>query len=145
MRDRGPRYSAGLVPQAADEATAQEAVNYDGNYVPFVPMHTMAAGLEYTQPVSHHYIKNFFFGINTTGAGKIYWGEDNVYSQPFYALLNAHAGLDFGAVRIDLWGKNLLDTDYDTFFFTSAATTRELKFGQQGAPLQFGVDISLHF
>ena len=135
------RYEA----QAADEATAQEAVNYDGNYVPFVPMHTMAAGLEYTQPVSHHYIKNFFFGINTTGAGKIYWGEDNVYSQPFYALLNAHAGLDFGAVRIDLWGKNLLDTDYDTFFFTSAATTRELKFGQQGAPLQFGVDISLHF
>ena len=37
------------------------------------------------------------------------------------------------------------DTDYDAFFFTSAATTRNLKFGQRGNPLQFGVDVSLHF
>ena len=135
------RYEA----QAADETAAQEAVRYDGNYVPFVPMHTMAAGLEYEQPVEGRKIKSFFFGVNTTGAGKIYWEEDNRFSQPFYALLNAHAGLDFGAVRIDLWGKNLTDTDYDTFFFTSAATTRDLKFAQQGNPLQFGVDVSLHF
>ena len=83
--------------------------------------------------------------MNTTGAGKIYWSEDNAFHQPFYALLNAHAGLDFGSVRIDIWGKNLTDTDYDAFFFTSAATTRNLKFGQQGNPLQFGVDVSLHF
>ena len=135
------RYEA----QAADAEAAQEAVRYDGNYVPFVPMHTMAAGLEYEQPVEGRKIKSFFFGVNTTGAGKIYWEEDNRFSQPFYALLNAHAGLDFGAVRIDLWGKNLTDTDYDTFFFTSAATTRNLKFGQQGNPVQFGVDVSLHF
>lgn len=135
------RYEA----QAADESSAQEAVNYDGNYVPFVPMHTMAAGVEYKQPLENGKIKNFFFGVNTTGAGKIYWEEDNLHSQPFYALLNAHAGLDFGTVRIDIWGKNLTDTDYNAFFFTSAATTHPLKFGQQGKPLQFGVDVSLHF
>ena len=135
------RYEA----QAADEAAAQEAVSYDGNHVPFVPMHTMAAGVEYKQPLEGRAIKNFFFGVNTTGAGKIYWEEDNRFSQPFYALLNAHAGMDFGTVRIDVWGKNLTDTDYDTFFFTSAATTRDLKFAQQGSPLQFGVDVSLHF
>ncbi|MCD8318685.1 MAG: TonB-dependent receptor [Paraprevotella sp.] len=135
------RYEA----QAADAATAQEAVNYDGNYVPFVPMHTMAAGLEFCQPVVHKPIKSYFFGVNTTGAGKIYWSEDNAFHQPFYALLNAHFGVDFGAVRIDVWGKNLTDTDYDTFFFTSSATTRNLKIGQRGNPLQFGVDVSLHF
>ena len=101
--------------------------------------------MEYKQPLEGRAIKNFFFGVNTTGAGKIYWEEDNRFSQPFYALLNAHAGMDFGAVRIDVWGKNLTDTDYDTFFFTSAATTRDLKFAQQGSPLQFGVDVSLHF
>jgi outer membrane receptor protein involved in Fe transport len=135
------RYEA----QEARTETAQEAVNYDGNHVPFVPMHTLAAGVEYEQPLEHHKIKSYFFGVNTTGAGKIYWSEDNAYHQPFYALLNAHAGLDFGSIRIDIWGKNLTDTDYDAFFFTSAATTRNMKFGQRGNPLQFGVDVSLHF
>lgn len=131
--------------QAADEETGQEAISYDGNYVPFVPCHTLSAGIEFYQPTaSSTAVKGFFFGIGTTGAGKIYWEEDNVYRQPFYALLNAHAGLDFGTIRIDLYGKNLTATDYDAFFFTSAATTRTLKFSQQGAPLQFGVEISMH-
>lgn len=135
------RYEA----QAADAASTQEAIHYDGNYVPFVPMHTMAAGVEFNQPVTAKKIKAFFFGINTTGTGKIYWDESNTFQQPFYGLLNAHAGLDFGSIRLDIWGKNLTDTDYNTFFFTSAATGRERKFGQQGNPLQFGVDVSLHF
>ena len=68
-----------------------------------------------------------------------------MYKQPFYALLNAHMGIDFGAVQVNVWGKNLTDTNYDVFFFTSAATTRNLKFAQCGNPLQFGIDLSLHF
>ena len=131
--------------QAADAETELEAVDYRGNYVPFVPTHTMEAGADYEQPLKHRSIQSFFIGVNITGAGKIYWSEDNAFSQPFYALLNAHAGLDFGAVRLNVWGKNLTATDYDAFFFTSGATTRNLKFGQQGNPLQFGVDVSLHF
>lgn len=130
----------------AQEADAtQEAVRYDGNFVPFAPMHTMAAGMEFYQPARTEKLKGYFFGVNTTGAGKIYWSEDNAFRQPFYALLNAHAGIDFGMVRIDVWGKNLTDTDYDAFFFTSAATTRDLKFAQRGNPLQFGVDVDIHF
>ncbi len=135
------RYEA----QAADAAASQETVNYDGHFVPFAPMHTMAAGAEFYQPVQSEKIKGYFLGINATGAGKIYWNEDNAFSQPFYALLNAHAGIDFGTVRINVWGKNLTDTDYDAFFFTSAATTRELKFSQRGNPLQIGVDVAIHF
>ena len=97
------------------------------------------------EPARTEKLKGYFFGVNTTGAGKIYWNEDNAFSQPFYALLNAHAGIDFGTVRINVWGKNLTDTDYDAFFFTSAATTRELKFSQRGNPLQIGVDVAIHF
>lgn len=123
----------------------QEAVNYDGNRVPFVPEHTMAAGIEYTQPFENSFVKAFFIGLNTTGSGSIYWSEDNLYKQNFYALLNAHAGVDFGYVRVDFWGKNLTNTDYDAFFFTSNATTSELKFAQLGNPFQFGVDLSFHF
>lgn len=123
----------------------QEGVDYTGNHVPFAPSHTLNAGVEYCLPLSGRLAKQFFCGINLTGNGKIYWNEENTFSQPFYALLGAHAGADFGAVRIDFWGKNLTDTRYDTFFFTSSATLRELTFGQTGNPLQFGVDVSLHF
>lgn len=135
------RYEA----QMADETTKQEAINFDGNYVPFVPKHTMAAGIEYHHPFNRKHLKGLSVGMNTTGAGEIYWSEDNLHKQSFYALLNAHLGIDMGMVRVNLWGKNLTDTDYDSFFFTSSATTKNLKFGQQGNPLQIGVDVSLHF
>lgn len=135
------RYEA----QAANEQHQQESINYNGNKVPFVPQHTMAAGIEYHHPIQNKNIKGCFIGVNTTGAGEIYWSEDNQYKQPFYALLNAHAGIDFGTVKLDIWGKNLTDTDYDTFLFTSTATTRNLKFSQCAPPVQVGIDVSLHF
>lgn len=132
--------------QGADEAQGQVAIDYKGNYVPFVPSHTLNAGVEYSKALaSGKVVRRIFCGVNMTGNGKIYWNEENTYSQPFYALLNAHLGADFGTVRIDVWGKNLTDTRYDAFFFTSSATTRELTFGQTGNPFQFGVDLSLHF
>lgn len=130
--------------QSADEGRQQAAVRYDGNHIPFAPMHTLNAGIEYSRPLKGKTAKYIFCGINMTGNGKIYWDEENAYSQAFYALLNAHAGVDFGTVRIDVWGKNLTDTRYDTFFFTSSATLCERKFGQTGNPFRFGVDISLH-
>lgn len=131
--------------QSADESRNQEAIDYNGNFVPFAPMHTLNAGIEYSKPLEGKAMKRWFMGINMTGNGKIYWDEGNTYRQPFYALLNAHVGADFGVVRIDAWGKNLTDTRYDSFFFTSTASTRELAFGQTGNPFQFGVDVSLHF
>lgn len=134
------------VAQEADKKTGTAAVDYSGNYVPFIPMHTVAAGVEYRQPVRHRIIRDVFCGVNMTGAGRILWDEENLYRQPFYALLNAHAGISLGSmVRIDIWGKNLTDTNYDTFSFTSSATRRTLRFGQSGNPLQIGVDVSLHF
>lgn len=129
--------------QAATET--EEAVRYDGNYVPFVPMHTMAAGVEYSQPLHNRKVHRLLVGVNTHGAGRIYWDEKNDCSQSFYALLDAHIGMDFGKTRIDLWGKNLTDSRYNTFLFTSEATTRELRFAQRGRPLQMGVDIRFRF
>lgn len=131
--------------EAQTAMEGQEGIDYNGNYVPFVPQHTMSAGIEYTRPLKNRTVKSIFFGLNTTGAGPIYWTEDNLYKQNFYAVLNAHAGLNLGRVKVDIWGRNLTNSHYDTFFFTSNATTDELKFGQCGNPIQFGMDVSLHF
>lgn len=132
--------------QASETVPPSVTGNYNGNYVPFVPSHTYAAGVDFRWPIRHGgIVRSISAGINTTGAGSIWWNEENTLSQPFYALLGAHASVDLGAVTIDVWGKNLTDTRYDTFCFTSKATFTNLQFAQQGRPIQFGVDMKIHF
>lgn len=133
-------------PGQEDLTATAQAGTYNGNYVPFVPRHTYAVGIDYTWPIrNNRAVKSVSLGVNSTGAGSIYWNEENTLSQPFYALLGAHATIDLGVVNIDVWGKNLTDTRYDTFCFTSKATFTNLKFAQQGRPLQVGADVKIHF
>ncbi len=123
-----------------------EGIDYSGHHVPFVPEHQYAVGADYHLPLPNcGLLKGMNFGVNTTGAGRIFWTEDNTLRQPFYTLLGAQVGLDLGRVKLNLWGKNLTDTDYHTFCFLSRASTRALKFAQQGRPLQVGLDLRLSF
>lgn len=131
--------------ESGDELADGSTADYRGNHVPFVPTHTMSATAQWRQPVQGATLRAWYAGADVQGAGRIYWTEDNRYSQPFYAVLGVHAGLDFGAISLTLWGKNLTDTRYDSFFFTSSATLQELKFAQRAHPLQLGVDVRLHF
>ena len=77
--------------------------------------------------------------------GKIWWDEANTYSQKFYAVLGAHIGADLGVCHLNLWARNLTDTKYNTFAFSSKATGQEVFMAQRGNPFQVGVDISIHF
>lgn len=112
--------------------------NYNGNYVPFAPLHSMNFVAEYVVPVREIYLH---FGANVTGLGKIYWTEDNAVSQPFYALLGAHVSADFGNVSLNLWGKNLTNTHYVPFQFLSMGQY----YAQKCRPTQFGVDLGISF
>lgn len=109
---------------------------YDGNHVPFAPIHNLSASAEYVIPVRSLYLH---IGANVTAAGRVYWTEDNSISQPFYAILGAHVGADFGRVSVNFWGKNLTDTHYVPFAFVSRGNT----YAQTCRPLQFGFDLSL--
>ena len=112
--------------------------NYDNNYVPFVPQHTFSAMADY------HFGK-LTIGANVAGQGKIWWDEANTYYQKLYAILGAHADYDFGPVVVSLWGRNLTDTKYNTFAISSSAALDTRYFAQRANPLQFGLDMRLHF
>lgn len=115
---------------------------YDGNYVPFAPLHTFAAAAEYRVMLKEMgLLKSLSLGLNLSGAGRIYWTEDNSASQPLYALLGAHVSADFGLLTVNMWGKNLTSTDYTPFYFESMGKG----FAQTCRPLQLGVDVSLRF
>ena len=118
-----------------------ENQDYSGNYVPFVPMHTLNVGGSYSFYFNDSWAKSLTLGANINGAGKIYWTEANNTSQDFYATLNGYISLKTQAVQIDLWGRNLTDNNYTTFYFESMGHG----FEQRCKPLQVGVDVRLHF
>ena len=115
-----------------------EAVDYTGNYVPFAPQHTMSFAADYFFPIG---AVTMNVGVGTTGLGRIYWTEDNSVSQPYYQLLNAHVGMEYKKVSLNIWGNNLTNQDYTPFYFVSRGTG----FAQRCRPLQVGLTIGLKF
>ncbi len=118
-------------------------VNYDGNFVPFVPRHTFTIGGEYTfrfnKNASFDYLSlNLYY----SGAGKIYWTEQNDIEQTFYGTLNARISTSLKKrIQIDLWANNFLNKQYTAFYFESMGNS----FMQKGRPRQFGLDLRYQF
>lgn len=130
--------------KSSSAATATD-IDYSGNKVPYIPAHTIAATLDYTFDTSLGFMKSLTVGLNTYGQGKIWWDEANTYAQKFYAVLGARVAADFGFCKLNLWARNLTDSKYNTFAFSSKATGREVFMAQRGNPFQLGFDLSFHF
>lgn len=134
--------SARLTEHDLGEAVEGERMDYSGNRVPFVPEHTFGASFVFRQPCSGRILKAFSAGMNLDAAGDFYWDEANSFGQPFYARVGAKLAVELPAgVSVELWGKNLTGTDYDTFAFESFGR----RFAQRGVPRHFGADVRLHF
>lgn len=120
---------------------ADGRTDYRGNHVPFIPAHTLSAAAEYGLPLHRGLIDRLSVGLNMSGAGRIYWTEQNNAYQNFYALLGAHLKAELGPAALNLWAKNLTCTRYDTFYFESM----NRGFAQRGVPCHAGFDLSLRF
>jgi hypothetical protein len=142
-------YTHATFKQYADsvkaESGAYQEVDYKGSFVPFAPQHTLSVGAEYSFIFNGKILDKFTLGATYNGAGKIYYtaANESIASQDFYGLLNARAAVEKGIFRLGLWGKNLLNADYKTFYFESSITNGG--FAQRGRPVQLGVDISIRF
>ena len=121
------------------DGEGEDAVDYKGKYVPYVPQHTMAAMADY------RLTDWLTFGANVNAQGKTYWDNANTYSQKLYAVLGAHIDLNFNAFNVSFWGRNLTDTNYNTFAVDNSATGTKEYFAQRGNPFQCGVDVRFHF
>lgn len=136
-----------------DSLTDGTTVDYDGKYVPYVPMHTLSAAADYrididqTQmlPTKYFAFRSVTVGLNVAAQGPTYWDEANTCRQKFYAVVGAHADVDLDICHVNFWVRNLTDTHYNTFAVQSAATGTTYSFAQQGNPFQFGADIRFSF
>lgn len=121
--------------------TDGSTLNLRGNYVPYMPRHTFFADAAYAFPLRHRTWRTLTLGANVSGAGRIFWDEMNSHVQNLYALLGARVQLSSHHIDLQLWGKNLTNTRYNTFWFASAGRGYE----QHGRPLQVGIDLQWRF
>jgi len=116
--------------------------DYSGNYIPFAPQNTFSISAGYSHGLrSRCIIDRFNIHVQYKGAGKIYWTEANDVFQNFYGVLNMKAGVSKGIFKLDVWAKNMLNTNYAAFYFKTGG--REL--AQRGVPFQMGIDLTVAF
>lgn len=120
-----------------------KGVDYRGKRVPFVPAHTLSALADYRFTVSH--TASVTVGADVTASGPVYWDSDNKYRQNLYALVGAHVLFRKAGWSLNLWGKNLTRTYYNTFLVQSGVDGVSRSFAQRGNPIHFGADIKCHF
>ena len=115
--------------------------NYKNNFIPYTPRHTVSLGLQYTKLFRNCWFDQFTVSAQYTGAGKIFWTEKNDISQDFYGVLNGKAGVRKGAVNLNVWSRNITNTDYQAFYFESFDNS----FIQKGKPFQIGAEVTVAF
>ena len=94
-------------------------VDHSGNRVPYAPMHTLFAEASHGIKVGGDQGKLLTLAANVRATGDIYWDEANTLRQPLYALLGASITWQQRHYSLQLWGLNLTDTGYKTFYFVS--------------------------
>ena len=112
--------------------------DYAGNYLPYAPQHTTSLGLAYNWWIGGKLLDEVVLNASWQGAGKIYWNEANTLKQDFYSQLNASVELRKGDFSLSLWGRNLTNTDFYTFYFKSMNNN----FYNHGKPCRLGVTLS---
>lgn len=117
------------------------SLDYSGNYLPYVPEYTMSVGGNYTVNVNSRLLENIHFYAVYQGFGKHYWHEDNSAWQDYYGLLNSRVTLARKNMELALWGKNLLDANYNSFYFTALNNA----YVQVGRPASMGLSLKFMF
>ena len=112
--------------------------DFSGNRLPMVPNHTLSLNGTYTIMPAGWFDK-IIFNTGLTGLGRIYWADDNIVRQNFYATLNAKVSLTKGIFTWEVWGKNLTATDYMAYGFKAS----QGNYAQRGKPLTFGTAVSV--
>ncbi len=117
-------------------------IDYSGNFIPYVPRHTLAIQLNKSIPIRNSAVLDQLkINVLYRETGKIYWNEANSHAQDNYGTTDVKLSLIKGDMQFDLWGKNIFGTDYESFYFEALGK----KYVQTGKPARLGVNLSLKF
>ncbi len=111
--------------------------DYAGNRVPHSPLSTLALRGAYT-------LKPFrMCSVTLSGGydrcGEIAWDETGDLVQSPYGQYSASMAVSYKNMTVELWGKNITDTEFNTFYFRSLGSS----FVSRGLPARWGVRLSV--
>lgn len=115
--------------------------SYDDNFVPYSPLHHFSLEATYVWTINRKLLDKLTVSVDGQGTGEIYWDEENRYKQGLYGMLDASVSLRKRLFTLKLWGKNLSNTRYETFEFTSMGN----RFCQMSKPIQLGLSVNFEF
>jgi len=119
-----------------------EELNYNGNFLPYVPRHTLALNASKSFMIKDSkVIDNIRVNLLYRGNGEIFWDEENENRQSYYGLADAKISFMKGSLQFDLWCKNIFNTDYAAFYFEALGN----RYMQPGKPAQAGANLSIKF
>lgn len=110
--------------------------DYKGKRVPYAPANTLFASATWMPTIEVAGVRPTL-EMNLRCAGDIYFDEANTVRQPFYAVLGGSLTLNSTHWSLRLWGENITDTRYSTFYFVSIGNA----FVQQSRPWSIGATL----
>ncbi|MBU2557998.1 MAG: TonB-dependent receptor [Bacteroidetes bacterium] len=113
--------------------------NYNGNFLPYVPRHTLALQLNKTIKVNTRFIDRIRITGLWKSTGELFWNEQNNFSQQAYNLIDLNIAFTKNNFEIRLFGENIFGEEYTSFYFEALGN----RYMQSGKPAQFGIDLSL--
>jgi outer membrane receptor protein involved in Fe transport len=122
-------------------------IDYSDNHIPFAPQHTLSVGANYVHRFANGaFIDRLIGNISYNGVGKIYWTESNSVYQPFYGITNASIAAEKGVFGLELWTKNLFNTQYNAFFVEVSDMAGNVNpIVQRGVPTRVGATLRVMF
>ncbi len=120
-----------------------ETLNYNDNYIPYVPSSTLNFGVNKIFELKNNFLDKMIAHVNYRGIGKHYWNLDNSVYQDYYGLIDAKLSFVSGNVQLDIWGKNIFDTSYNSYYFVVSSIQNS--YAQLGKPATMGVNLKVRF
>ncbi|MBN1119418.1 MAG: TonB-dependent receptor plug domain-containing protein [Bacteroidales bacterium] len=115
---------------------------YNNNFSPYIPRNTFAIQLNYSVFLKQiSFIDKVACNITFNQQGELYWNLENNYKEERYGLLNAKISFIRKSIQLDFWGRNLTNTDYNSFLFEALGNT----YAQTRKPLHLGMNFSINF
>lgn len=115
-------------------------IDLRGKRLPYAPSNTLFVSADYTLPWTFWNITPSV-NISSRGVGNIYWDDLNTVSQNFYATLDASVTFTHKLISLTIWGSNITNTRYNTFYFTSIGNS----FVQRANPWSIGGTLRINF
>ncbi|MEX2371823.1 MAG: TonB-dependent receptor plug domain-containing protein [Bacteroidales bacterium] len=137
-----PVVSYGYTHAIFKEHKVDDNTDYRGNYIPYVPRHTVAAQVNKTFRMNNdNLVEKISLNLLYRGMGEIFWNEENSFSTDYYGTVDVKMSLAKGGINIEFWGKNILGAEYESFYFQALGN----QYVQTGKPLRFGFNLNYEF